>query len=71
MRGSKKFSIFLYYEMVSKLEWDSNMYCWLATKTFMNYTSILGREVLRSTLEIPITVRKKLSDLLPSSYKLK
>ena len=45
VRGPKKVTIFLYYGVVGKLEWDPNRYCSPETKSFMNYTSTLGREL--------------------------
>ena len=46
IKGPKKASIWLYYRLISKLEWDPRRMYWPEAKEFMKYSSKQGRELL-------------------------
>ena len=71
IRGPNKTSVWLYYGMVSKFEWDPSCMHWLESKEFMKYTSNQGRELLRGQTRIPNVVKKKWNGMLPTTYKLR
>ena len=70
-RGPKKTSVWLYYGLVSKLEWDPSCMHWPESKEFIKYTSNQGRELLRRQARIPNVVEKKWDRVLPTTYKLR
>ena len=71
IKGPKKTPIWLYYGMISKLDWDPGRMCWLEAKEFMKYSSKQGRELLQRQARIPNVVEKKWARVLPANYKLR
>ena len=70
IKGPKKSPIWLYYGLISKLEWDPGQMYWPDFKEFLKYTSKQGRELLQRQVKIPNVVEQKWSGVLPNNYKL-
>ena len=71
VKGPKKASIWLYYGMISKLEWDPGRMSWPDSKEFMKFSSKQGRELLQHQVRIPNVVERKWGGVLPANYKLR
>ena len=71
IKGPKKASIWLYYRMISKLDWDPGRMYWPEAKEFMKYSSKQGRELLQRQARIPNVVERKWPGVLPANYKLR
>ena len=71
IKGPKKASIWLYYRLISKLEWDPGRMYWPEAKEFMKYSSKQGKELLQRQARIPNVVERKWPRVLLANYKLR
>jgi hypothetical protein len=67
-RGPQKEKVHLFYGKVRELHWDPGRLLWPKGKPFMEYTTQLGRKLLRDKRVIPDIPRLRWSDTLPSSF---
>lgn len=69
----KKQAIMLHYGKIDSLPWDLGKFVWKGSTAtpLMNYTTKLGRDLLRKHHVIPSVVEKKWSGILPRSFKLR
>ena len=71
IKGPKKTTIWLYYGLTSKLEWNPGCMYWSDSKEFMKYSSKQGRELSQHQARILNVVERKWRGVLPDNYKLK
>lgn len=66
-RGPKKKKILLYYGRVDHLQWDPERFHWnwIGGTPFMNYTTKMGRLMLRRNHVVPHLVTNKWRGILP------
>lgn len=70
-RGPKKTCTYLFYGRSDSLEWDPERYQWESSTPFMNYTTELGRNLLKSQHVEPNVVTVKWQGVLLATYKLR
>lgn len=73
LRGPKKKEILLYYGRVDGLQWDPGRmeWNWKGGTPIMNYTTNMGRLMLKRHHTVPPVIKKKWEGILPQSFKLR
>jgi hypothetical protein len=69
--GPKKTCTLLFYGRSDRLLWNPDQYQWDGATPIMNYTSELGRKMLKTRHVVPNVVMRKWQGVLPVSYKFR
>jgi hypothetical protein len=70
-KGPKKTHTLLFYGQSDHLMWNPNRYQWAGATPIMNYTSELGRRMLKLRHVVPNVVMRKWQGVLPVLYKFR